>query len=200
MSKIWATGSTKFLLLRQPGYPRRTRGFPSHDCSWFGFIVAGFIKFWRVSMQVKCQRVMLRVTYWSCRGLFKNVACEQDRNCLFLSWKEKCDKSNFMHFRRGPRLWRNDAWQIVGPSILTWKESYAEHLWKPVTRNSHPRRTKSTSVYRTFVSLSSSWSRQAQHARRYARLQMIILRKILFRMSLRVLWCQLDATGTKMAP
>jgi len=28
----------EFLLLRQPGYPRGTRGFPSHDCSWFGFI------------------------------------------------------------------------------------------------------------------------------------------------------------------
>lgn len=21
---------------RQPDYPRGTRGFPSHDCSWFG--------------------------------------------------------------------------------------------------------------------------------------------------------------------
>ena len=28
----------KLLSLRQPGHPRRTRSFPSHDCSWFGFI------------------------------------------------------------------------------------------------------------------------------------------------------------------
>jgi len=33
-----ATGSIEFLLLRQPGYPGGTRGFPSQDYSWFGFI------------------------------------------------------------------------------------------------------------------------------------------------------------------
>ena len=31
-------GPAKLLLLRQPGCPWGTRGFPSHDCSWFGFI------------------------------------------------------------------------------------------------------------------------------------------------------------------
>jgi hypothetical protein len=31
-------GLWKSILLRQPGYPRRTRGFPSHDYSWFGFV------------------------------------------------------------------------------------------------------------------------------------------------------------------
>lgn len=30
--------------LRQPGYPRGTRGFPPHDCSWFGLI--GFSLLW----------------------------------------------------------------------------------------------------------------------------------------------------------
>ncbi len=32
------TGLAEFLRLRQLGYPSGTRGFPSHDCSWFGFI------------------------------------------------------------------------------------------------------------------------------------------------------------------
>jgi hypothetical protein len=31
-------GFAKFLLLRQPGYPYGIRGFPSSDCSEFGFI------------------------------------------------------------------------------------------------------------------------------------------------------------------
>jgi hypothetical protein len=38
------TGFAEFLRLRQLGYPRGTRGFPSSDCSEFGFI--GNVGFW----------------------------------------------------------------------------------------------------------------------------------------------------------
>jgi len=39
-----ATGCVEFLRLRQLGYPSGTRGFPSHDCSWFGFVGINYEK------------------------------------------------------------------------------------------------------------------------------------------------------------
>jgi len=37
-SRLPADRQGRKVLLRQPGYPEGTRGFPSHDYSWFGFI------------------------------------------------------------------------------------------------------------------------------------------------------------------
>ena len=47
----------KLLLLRQPGHPRRTRGFPSHDCSWFGFIGnLTYLIVWLSYGQIQCRK------------------------------------------------------------------------------------------------------------------------------------------------
>ena len=48
-------GPAKFLLLRQPGFPRGTRGFPSHDYSWFGFIGNLSFTFRYLKKQLLCQ-------------------------------------------------------------------------------------------------------------------------------------------------
>ena len=57
------TGWVEFLLLRQPGCPSRTRGFPSYDCSRFGFIsIYNFLL--PLGTQLECQWRKNRITFW----------------------------------------------------------------------------------------------------------------------------------------